>query len=177
MSARSGRWTVLPKPRASLTGCAALLLLLLLPRDSAGQHALRAPPAAPAACAVYTAPNRQSDTTGTRREEFARLLVACMARMHAGMAAVDPDADPDRAFAAAMIPHHQGAIDMARLVLLHGRDPRLRYLALKIIAEQQVEIRMLELWLDAPAAAADSTRVPGPRTPPPVEPSHHEPEQ
>nr|WP_308632689.1 DUF305 domain-containing protein [Massilia sp. YIM B02763] len=46
-----------------------------------------------------------------------------------------------------MMPHHQGAIDMARAVLLHTKDPGLRNLALGIIAEQQNEINVMQAWL------------------------------
>jgi uncharacterized protein (DUF305 family) len=52
--------------------------------------------------------------------------------------------DPDRDFLAMMIPHHQGAIDMASLVLVHGRDPLTRQLAQDIIASQQAEIRSMQ---------------------------------
>jgi len=52
--------------------------------------------------------------------------------------------DPDRDFLAMMIPHHQGAIDMARLVLVHGRDPLTRQLAEEIMASQQAEIGSMQ---------------------------------
>lgn len=48
--------------------------------------------------------------------------------------------DPDRDFLAMMIPHHEGAVEMARLLLVHGRDPLVRQLAQDIIASQSVEI-------------------------------------
>lgn len=55
--------------------------------------------------------------------------------------------DIDASFAAMMVPHHQGAVDMARLQLLYGKDPALRRLAQSIIAEQQVEIQQMQAWL------------------------------
>ena len=55
------------------------------------------------------------------------------------------NADAD--FAKAMIPHHQGAVDMAQVELKYGKDPELRKRAEKIIAEQQREISDMEAWL------------------------------
>jgi uncharacterized protein (DUF305 family) len=55
--------------------------------------------------------------------------------------------DPDRDFARLMIPHHQGAIDMAIAQLRYGKDKRLRRLAQEIIVEQQQEIALMHLAL------------------------------
>lgn len=49
-----------------------------------------------------------------------------------------------------MIPHHQGAIEMAKVELLHGTDPRLRRLAQEIIVTQQSEITVMQLALKQP---------------------------
>lgn len=68
------------------------------------------------------------------------------ARMHEGMA-IDYTGDADIDFARAMIPHHQGAIDMARVVLEYGTDAEIRQLAEEIIAAQESEIAFLEEWL------------------------------
>ena len=51
--------------------------------------------------------------------------------------------DADRDFLAMMIPHHQGAVEMARLELIHGTDPLVRRLAEEIIASQQIEIEAM----------------------------------
>ena len=68
------------------------------------------------------------------------------ARMHAGMgAAIDPD--PDVAFIAGMIPHHQGAVEMAEIVLKHGKDPEARALAETVIRTQTAEIEQMQAWL------------------------------
>ena len=55
--------------------------------------------------------------------------------------------DQDVDFARMMIPHHQGAIDMARVQLEKGRDPAMRELAQKIVADQEREIGILRDWL------------------------------
>jgi len=55
--------------------------------------------------------------------------------------------DPDRDFALMMIPHHQGAIEMAKVELLYGKDPVMRRLAQEIIADQQSEIDAMQLRL------------------------------
>ena len=67
-------------------------------------------------------------------------------KMHHAMA-IAYTGDPDVDFARSMIPHHQGAIDMAKVVLEHGQDPAIRRLAEEIIEAQQREIAWLKEWL------------------------------
>jgi uncharacterized protein (DUF305 family) len=59
----------------------------------------------------------------------------------------------DRDFAAMMVPHHQGAVEMARIELQYGKDPVLRRLAQAIIVEQLQEIQVMNLELKQLAAA------------------------
>lgn len=78
---------------------------------------------------------------------FAAENDAAMAKMMAAMA-VKPSGDVDRDFAAMMIPHHQGAIDMALAELRYGSNEQLRRIAQEIIVDQQQEIAAMHLALD-----------------------------
>ena len=75
---------------------------------------------------------------------------AAMDKMHAAMM-VEYTGDADIDFVQGMIPHHQGAIDMAKVVLANGKDPEIRKLAQDIIAAQEKEIDEMEAWLKANA--------------------------
>lgn len=68
---------------------------------------------------------------------------AAMERMHKAMD-IPYTGDADKDFVAGMIPHHQGAIDMARTVLKYGKDPEIRKIAQDVIAAQEREIKELE---------------------------------
>ena len=81
--------------------------------------------------------------TGIEAGSFASLMAQAMERMHKDMS-IAPSGDPDRDFAAMMIPHHQGAVDMARVELQFGKDPVLRRLAQGIIVEQLQEIEVMQ---------------------------------
>jgi uncharacterized protein (DUF305 family) len=63
------------------------------------------------------------------------------------MMSPSPTGNADVDFLATMIPHHAGAVDMARLVLIHGNDPLVRSLAEEIIANQQAEIAAMKARL------------------------------
>ena len=69
-------------------------------------------------------------------------------RMHSTMA-IEYSGNPDVDFIRGMIPHHQGAVDMARIVLEHGSDPEVKKLAEAVIAAQEAEIKWMQEWLVA----------------------------
>jgi uncharacterized protein (DUF305 family) len=86
---------------------------------------------------------------GSPVASFQHGMDSVMLVMDEGMRRMDgaSPTDIDASFAAMMVPHHQGAVDMARLQLLYGKDPALLRLAQSIIAEQQVEIQQMQAWL------------------------------
>ncbi|SFD31106.1 protein of unknown function [Bosea sp. CRIB-10] len=99
----------------------------------------------------------------TDMKAFGEAMDRSMARMHEGMAAAKPTGDPDRDFAAMMIPHHQGAVEMAEIQLRFGRDERLRRLAQGIIVEQRQEIAVMQRILDEkPAARGQAAGISAP---------------
>ena len=74
---------------------------------------------------------------------------AAMQHMMDGMK-VNPTGDVDRDFTAMMIPHHQGAIEMAQAELRHGKNEQLRRIAQEIIVDQQQEIAAMHVALGQP---------------------------
>jgi uncharacterized protein (DUF305 family) len=75
-------------------------------------------------------------------------MTAGMDKMSHDMQAAPMTGNADHDFAAMMIPHHQGAIDMARAELQYGKDPEMRRLAQGVVSAQQREIATMRQWLD-----------------------------
>jgi uncharacterized protein (DUF305 family) len=84
--------------------------------------------------------------TGSDAPE-ARALRDAGSAIHTGMTSVRQSGDADRDFVASMIPHQQGAIDMATIELQFGKDEETRRLAERIIAAQQQQIAEMNAWL------------------------------
>jgi uncharacterized protein (DUF305 family) len=85
----------------------------------------------------------------SKAHSFAELMDNADARMHYAMASAARTGNPDHDFASSMIPHHQGAVDMAKIELLYGSDPILRRIAQEIIVTQQQEIAVMQRQIDA----------------------------
>jgi uncharacterized protein (DUF305 family) len=103
--------------------------------------------AAHSATSTVPLPTAPTEFTASTDKTFDQLTGDAMSVMHKGMHSAPYTGDPDRDFVTMMIPHHQGAIDMAKALLLYGKDPQMRRLAQEIITDQESEIQLMQLWL------------------------------
>ena len=111
---------------------------------------------APSAMAQHThdsIPSQKTRATASSSDpgyiRFTKAMDEGMSKMMRDMHAPGYVGNPDVDFLAMMIPHHEGAIEMARLALVHGRDPATRRLAEEIIASQSTEIEGMRRRLAA----------------------------
>jgi hypothetical protein len=99
----------------------------------------------------------RSDHSG--EQPFLSETGAAMKRMMADMS-INPTGDVDRDFVAMMVPHHQGAIDMAKEELKYGRNEQLRRLAQEIVATQGKEITVMrDAVSEGPSSAPQSGSI------------------
>ena len=89
------------------------------------------------------------DHGGKASDPATQDYMAAHEKMMKQMSGMKHTGDPDKDFAMMMIPHHQGAIDMAEIELKHGQDPELKKMAQKIIDDQQKEIADFKKWLSS----------------------------
>jgi hypothetical protein len=115
---------------------------------------------------IQMAPTICRAETGVIEESpFLRQNAAAMTKMMDRMT-VKPTGDVDADFVAMMVPHHQGAIEIAQAVLRYGRNPQIKRLAQEIIVTQQQEIVVMRLAIGEPMSpsAASLTQQPLTRT-------------
>ena len=131
---------------ASAVAGAVVAALVIAIAFSAGSHG------------AVGAGHRHGDATplfggasGGSQSTFYLEMTEVNAHMHAAMETV-PSGDTDRDFIQMMIPHHQGAIDMALVLMKHGHDERLRRLAQSIVVEQGQEIAYMRTLQHTPQA-------------------------
>lgn len=104
-------------------------------------------PAAQSVLAQYPDHNsHQGAAESTAPANAKEAYEAANAKMHKEMT-ITLSGNPEVDFARSMIPHHQGAIDMAKIVLVYGKDPEIRKLAEDIIKAQEAEIAWMQAWL------------------------------
>lgn len=142
--------------RMTLIGSAAALIAL----PALAQSTAPAPTDAPPQDAHAHSAAAPSNATEANHMAMQKMQAAMMA---------EPTGDADVDFVRHMIPHHQGAIDMARIQLQFGDDPELRKMSEDIIRAQEAEIATMQDWLQKNApdvAAADAARTGSPSADP-----------
>ena len=87
----------------------------------------------------------QTEDVKQMHDAYQQSMGAMKDDMHHGMMSDNPDV----AFAAGMLPHHEGAVEMAKIELKYGKDPEMLELARKIVAAQAAEIAQMKSWLKA----------------------------
>ena len=87
------------------------------------------------------------DTMAAATGEAHAALIQTMEPMHSDMMRAMTAADFQTAFVCSMIPHHQGAVEMAQVAQAYSSDPWVLMFAQEIIAAQQVEIGEMQTWL------------------------------
>ena len=151
--ALTDRWVIIPAwvnvpptPRRSLIGARTALLAAFLAAGS-----LVACSGEPRSLASYIAAICSTPFRSAPAAEAPYLAenVAAMTKMMIDMG-IRPSGDVDADFVAMMVPHHQGAIDMARAILRYGHNEQLRRLAQEIIVTQQQEITAMRLAVGQP---------------------------
>jgi uncharacterized protein (DUF305 family) len=107
-----------------------------------------------AACTPATAtPGRPGHTGATNMMGSPQAHEHVNHRMHADMG-IEFSGNADIDFLRGMVPHHQGASDMAKVELKYGKDPEVRKLAEQIIAAQEQEIATMKRWVAAREGAS-----------------------
>ena len=96
---------------------------------------------------VIIGSNSSNSFSVSTEKSFPQLMYEAMTLMDRDMKSAPMTGDPDHDFAAMMIPHHRGAVDMAKVELIYGKDPILRRLAQAIVVTQEQEIVVMNARL------------------------------
>src|SRR5262249_22727316 len=104
-------------------------------------------------------PAPESKSVASTEKTFDQLMDEAMSIMHRGMHTAEYAGEADHDFVTMMIPHHQGTNDMAKALLLYGKDPQMRRLAQEIITDQQSEIQLMQLWLKQHGAKSQNSTL------------------
>ncbi len=126
----------------SIIAASALALALTLPALADDMSGMKMPGMKMSGNGMSMDMNKPKGDQGPSSQAFAK----ANAKMHESMA-LDYSGNPDADFVRGMIPHHQGAIDMARIELQYGKDPELHKMAEGIIKAQEAEIAEMNAWL------------------------------
>ena len=102
--------------------------------------------AAAALSAPVIAPDHSGHAMAATDSAATEAFKAANMRMHAAME-MEYTGNADVDFIHGMIPHHEGAVEMARIILRFGTDPEVKATAEKIIADQESEIAWMKAWL------------------------------
>ena len=132
----------MPFPKTFLAGAAAFAISIVVTMPTAFAQT----PASSASMAgmdMSAATSNQGDSASTKEFQSADHS------MMSGMSGVEYTGDADHDFVAHMIPHHEGAVAMAKVELKYGKDAKLRALAKEIIASQDKEIAFMKQWIAA----------------------------
>jgi uncharacterized protein (DUF305 family) len=135
-----------PRSRIRLSLWAMTAGLIATATALAAANSAEAPSLAEYITAICSAAFRSAPPQESR---FLSENVGAMTRMMTGMQ-IKPSGDADQDFAAMMIPHHRGAMEMAQAELRHGHNEQLRRIAQEIIVDQQQEIGAMRLALGQP---------------------------
>jgi len=133
---------------ATLAAAFVLAAAPAFAQDHSMHGAAAAGPNLPAVCLENAKAHDMAMPAAAEGDEAHKALAATMDPMHAGMAAGITATDIDVAFVCGMIPHHQGAIDMAKVELQYGKDEWARAMAQKVIDAQEQEIADMLKWLE-----------------------------
>ena len=147
------RCIVPPTPRRSLIGAGTALLAAFLAAGS-----LVACSGEPRSLASYIAAICSTPFRSAPAAEAPYLAenVAAMTKMMTDMG-IRPSGDVDADFVAMMVPHHQGAIDMAQAELRYGREAQLKHIAQEIIVDQIQQISLMHLAVGEPLPVSVSS--------------------